>query len=77
MFDIVNNFVSNLGKIVRFPITIMTNQKLILNTLRFLHNLFGYEVLLSHTCLTVSLYTKQYNLEANGCNSKVKKKYVV
>lgn len=54
MFDIVNNFISNPGKIVRyFLITIMANQKLILNTLRFLHNLFGYEVLLGHTCLTV------------------------
>lgn len=52
MFDIVNNFISNLGKIVSFLITIMAKQKLILNTLGFLHNLYGYEVLLGHTCLT-------------------------
>lgn len=76
MFDVVNNFVSNLGKIVCFFITMMANQKLILNTLRCLHNLFGYEVLLGHTCLTVPWYPNQYNFEANGCKSKVKKKYV-
>jgi len=74
MLAIVNNIISNLGKVVRyFFITIMANQKLILNILRFLHNLFGYEVLLGHTCLTVTGYLKQYDLEANGCKSKVKK----
>lgn len=70
MFDIVNNFVSNPGKIVHFLITIMANQKLILNTLRFLYNLFGYEVLLSHTCLIVSLYTNNVTLKQMDVRAK-------
>ena len=73
MFDIVNNFVSNLGKIVLFLNNIKpkAHSKHIKISTQFIRvRSFAWSYLFSG----IPGYPKQCDLGANGCKSKVKKK---